>query len=152
MLAIIVLIVVLVALTLLVHYETLRVATDALPRSNLAPRGRILALVGLVFCAHVVEIGLYAITYFAIAVASDLGALVVDGRTTSDYADYVYFSFGSYTSLGLGDIVPIGPVRLLAGVETLNGLLLIGWSTSMTYLAMEKFWPLHVRRDRHPHG
>ena len=38
----------------------------------------------------------------------------------------------SFTSLGFGDIVPTGAVRLLAGAECLNGLLLIGWSASYT--------------------
>ena len=32
---------------------------------------------------------------------------------------------------------------MIAGVEALNGLLLIGWSASFTYLAMERYWPLH---------
>lgn len=50
------------------------------------------------------------------------------------------FSAETFTSLGLGDIVPTGPLRFLAGVEALNGLLLIGWSASYTYLAMERFW------------
>jgi hypothetical protein len=45
-------------------------------------------------------------------------------------------------------VFPLGPVRLLSGVEALNGLMLIGWSASFTYLTMEKFWPLHVGRRR----
>ena len=28
-------------------------------------------------------------------------------------------------------------------ITALNGLLLIGWSASFTYLVMEQFWPLH---------
>ena len=31
-------------------------------------------------------------------------------------------------------------MRLLTGIEALNGLVLIGWSASFTYLAMEEFW------------
>ncbi|MFD2270083.1 hypothetical protein ACFS07_00430 [Undibacterium arcticum] len=31
-------------------------------------------------------------------------------------------------------------MRLLAGMEGLNGLLLIGWSASYIYIAMERFW------------
>jgi len=31
-------------------------------------------------------------------------------------------------------------LRHLAGVETLNGLPLIGWSASCTCIAMERFW------------
>jgi hypothetical protein len=49
----------------------------------------------------------------------------------------------TYTSLGFGDHIPISHARLIAGVEALNGLLLIGWSASFTYLVMERYWPLH---------
>ena len=34
------------------------------------------------------------------------------------------------------DIYPIGDIRLLASIEALNGLLLVAWSGSFTYLAM----------------
>jgi len=37
-------------------------------------------------------------------------------------------------------VVPTGDLRLVAGVEALNGLLLIGWSASYTFIAMERFW------------
>lgn len=39
--------------------------------------------------------------------------------------------------------MPTSHTRMIAGVEALNGLLLIGWSASFTYLAMERYWPLH---------
>jgi len=55
-------------------------------------------------------------------------------------ANSLYFSAETYTSLGFGDLIPIGPLRLLAGAEALNGLVLIGWSASFTYIAMERFW------------
>jgi hypothetical protein len=42
--------------------------------------------------------------------------------------------------LGYGDVVPHGPLRLLAGVEALTGLLMIGWSASFTYVSMARFW------------
>jgi hypothetical protein len=59
------------------------------------------------------------------------------------FQDCLYFSVVTYTSLGFGDHVPVSHARLIAGVEALNGLLLIGWSASFTYLAMERYWPLH---------
>jgi hypothetical protein len=52
----------------------------------------------------------------------------------------MYFSAETYTSVGYGDVVPVGHVRLLAGIEALNGLVLIGWTASYTYIAMERFW------------
>jgi len=57
-----------------------------------------------------------------------------------NWATALYFSAETYTSLGYGDVVPTGPLRTLAGVEALNGLLLIGWSASFTYVAMQRFW------------
>jgi hypothetical protein len=37
----------------------------------------------------------------------------------------------------------VGDLRLIASLEVLNGLLLIGWSTSFTYLSMLRYWKLH---------
>jgi len=54
--------------------------------------------------------------------------------------DAVYFSSMTYSTVGFGDVVPVGPIRLVAGTEGLIGLLLIGWSASFTYLEMERFW------------
>ena len=68
----------------------------------------------------------------------DVGSLA--GPAGFSLINCLYFSAETYTSLGFGDLTPVGPVRLLAGVEALNGLLLIGWSASFLYLAMERFW------------
>ena len=50
------------------------------------------------------------------------------------------FSLVTYTSLAYGDIAPLGPARLLAGIEALIGLGLIAWSASFTYLEMQRHW------------
>ena len=57
------------------------------------------------------------------------------------FLDYLYFSSVTYTSLGLGDVFPVGHLRFLTGVEALNGLVLIAWTGAFTYLAMGKMWP-----------
>jgi hypothetical protein len=66
---------------------------------------------------------------------------------TGAFPEYIYFSTVSYTSLGLGDLYPTGALRLLTGVEALQGLAMIAWTGSFTYLAMEKFWILHGARE-----
>jgi len=70
-----------------------------------------------------------------------VGNLRSDGPTTA-LMDCIYFSAETYTSLGFGDVTPVGHMRLLVGVEALNGLLLVAWSASYTYLSMERFWSL----------
>ena len=60
--------------------------------------------------------------------------------------DYFYYSAVMYTSLGLGDVFPTGHLRFMSGIEALNGLMMIGWSTSFTFLAMRNYWPLETVR------
>jgi hypothetical protein len=43
----------------------------------------------------------------------------------------VYFSLVSYTTLGLGDLVPVKEWRLLAGMEAANGFLNFGLLTAL---------------------
>lgn len=78
-----------------------------------------------------------------------LGSLA--GHEINNMMHYVYFSAETYSSLGIGDLYPEGNLRFIAGVEVLNGLVLIGWSASFTYLAMEKFWDMHERKKK-PEG
>jgi hypothetical protein len=52
-----------------------------------------------------------------------------------------------YTTLGIGDLYPTGALRILSGVEALNGLVMVGWTASLTYLYMEKFWKLRGHAD-----
>ena len=128
----------LVAATVIVHYEFLRLASAMTGRLSIPGRTQILVIIAVVFVAHLVEVGLYTATYFACQNWWGLGG--IHGDTEGGIVDYFYFSITTFTTLGFGDVQPRGPVRLIAGVESLNGLVLIGWSASFTYLSMERFW------------
>jgi hypothetical protein len=118
----------LVVVATAIHYEVLRGLSAGLPALRIPSRGKLLVVIFATFLAHAVEILLYALATYAL-----------DPRHFP-FNTALYFSAETYTSLGYGDIVPTGDLRLLAGVEALNGLLLIGWSASYTYIAMERFW------------
>lgn len=135
----------LVFATVLIHYETLRGLSNWLPRLRIAPRQRILVVICAVFLAHTAEVWLHALAFYFSAGSMGIGTF--GGQFTHGFHDCLYFSTVTYTSLGLGDIYPLGGLRLVSGVEALTGLLMIGWSASFTYLTMEKFWVLHGRRD-----
>lgn len=45
-----------------------------------------------------------------------------------------YFSLGSYTTIGYGDVVLPAKWRMLGGVEGINGVLLCGMSTAFLFL------------------
>jgi hypothetical protein len=133
-----------VIITTIMFYEVLRISWAILPRLEMAPRKRIIVVMLSIFFGHTIAVWMYGISYWFIANFSDFGNIVgeVDGTVFS----YVYFSAATYSSLGLGDVYPTGGLRLLTGVEVLNGLVLIGWSVSFTYLAMQKFWDLHQKK------
>ncbi len=130
--------VVLLILTTLIHYEMLRALNASLPVFGGPARSKLIFVIFGAFLAHAVEILLYALAIYVLVSYLGLGELGDPARFS--LSKVLYFSAETYTSLGYGDIVPSGDLRLLAGVEALNGLLLIGWSASYTYIAMERFW------------
>lgn len=136
----------LVTITVLVHYESLRLITDrVLPHAHRShPRNEMIAVIFGVFIAHTVEVWIFAGGY-AVLVGLEIGQL--RGHMDGSFLDYLYFSAATYTSLGFGDVYTLGALRLVTGVEALCGLLMIGWSASYTYLSMERLWQRHAEHE-----
>ncbi|SEO26076.1 Ion channel [Nitrosospira multiformis] len=86
--------------------------------------------------AHFLEVGVLPLPYMF--VEHEMGFGRIAGITTGDIFDY---SSISYTTVGFGDLVPVGAIRMLSAAEGLAGLSLITWSASFTFLAMQRFWP-----------
>ena len=128
----------LVAVTTVLHYEVLGGLNTMLPSLPIPKRAKILVVIIVAFLAHAAEIAIYGAALHVLV--THLGAGALHGAVGSSLLNCLYFSAETYTSLGFGDLTPVGPVRLLAGVEALNGLLLIAWSASFTYLSRERFW------------
>ena len=128
----------LISLTTLLHYEVLGGMNGWLPALRIPSRSKLLVVMFTAFTVHILEIGLYGVAVFALIRYATLGGLTGHGGAT--LINCIYFSAETYSTLGLGDLIPTGPIRLLAGTEALNGLLLVGWSASFAYIAMERFW------------
>jgi hypothetical protein len=101
-------------------------------------RLRIVLGVVLALGAHVVQVWLFAISFYLMHHAEGWGYL--KGNFTGSLMYCVYFSFTSYTTLGTGDIAPFGDLRYLTGLESLTGLVLITWTASFLYLEMTRYW------------
>ena len=127
-----------VVICVLVHYESLNFLTTRLRKIQIHPRPRILLLIFAILATHVVEIWIFGGAYFLLITTEGHGALVASHAI--GFLDSVYFSAVCYTTLGLGDVVPVGAVRFITGTEALTGLVLITWSASFTYVEMERFW------------
>ena len=131
--------------TISLQYEIKRHIWIVLPRLKRRPRMMINVLVLALLVWHTLSVWMYGLTYWLLD--TQLGVHGLAGQHENNFISYVYFSASTYSSLGFGDIYPVGPLRMLTAVEVLNGLLMIGLSVTLTFLAMERFWgTLHAMR------
>jgi hypothetical protein len=128
----------LVAAAVVIHYEMLRLLSIVIPKLQIKHRLRVVIGVYGTICAHIVEVWLFGIAFYLMNNAGLFGSLI--GNFDGSLLDSVYFSFTNYTTLGYGDIEPLGAMRFLAGLEAITGLSLITWSASFMFMEMTKFW------------
>ena len=127
-----------VAVTVVIHYEMLHQFSRMMPRMYLPHRMRIVFGVFGALTAHALEVWIFALSFYWMHHADDWGHL--QGNFEGTLLDCVYYSFTTYTTLGTGDIEPIGDLRYLTGLESLSGLVLITWTASFLYLEMTRYW------------
>jgi len=131
--------VLLVAFSTYLHYEVLSRLNERLPRVAFIPRrAKVPAAVLGAMLSHALQVSAFAGAYFLLR--DRLGEGAFGGQFRDSFASFWYFSIETYTSLGLGDIFPLGPLRMLTGIEALTGLLMISWTASFTYLEMSRYW------------
>lgn len=127
-----------IGVCVLFHFQVLLLLTTVLDKSNSIPRSRIIIGILGILAAHLVEIWIFTLGYLVLddMVGKDLFV----GDMTQGLIDIAYFSAVTFTTVGYGDISPLGPARFMAAMQSLTGLVLIAWSASFTYVEMGKFW------------
>jgi Ion channel len=128
-----------VGFAVLVHYEGLSLLSRWLARRHESHRRR-KVLYGIfgVLALHVAEIWIFGVAIWGLLMFPNTG--MVAGAHPLSLLDAVYMSAVTYTTVGFGDLAPIGPIRFLAGTAALTGFVLITWSASFTYLEMTRDW------------
>ena len=133
---------ILVSICVVVHTVGLVVMADWLVRhpvrvatqSSVMRSSRLLiSIFALITLLHLVETFIWAAFY-------DLWGLF------SDFETSVYFSLGSYTSIGYGDVLLPAKWRLLGGIEGINGVLLCGLSGAFLFTVVIKMFDDRIRR------
>jgi len=127
-----------VVVAVLVHYEGLIYIARAVMGYHGKHRVRVLYAISFTILLHVVEIWLFGLMMWALLQWPACGAIA--GADDSLLLDLIYLSAMSYTTVGFGDVSPVGPIRFLCATEAISGFVLIAWSASFTYLEMERFW------------
>jgi len=127
-----------IAAAVAIHYEMLNWLSIRVPNMTIRNRARVVvALLGAIF-AHIVEIWMFAFAYYFTINTEKMGSF--EGNFDGNLYDCFYFSITTYTTVGYGDIAPLGEVRFLAGLEALTGLVLITWTAPFLFVEMQKFW------------
>lgn len=129
-----------ISLAVILHFEMLSQLSRLMPRLSLRYRFRIVIGIFGALIAHIIEVWMFAIVYYLMIQTDRFGSLA--GDQSVGLLDCAYFSFITYTTLGYGDIAPLGHLRFLAGLEALTGLVLITWTASFMYFEMQKYWTI----------
>lgn len=129
--------VVLTVIAVALHYEALRLISSLHPR-RWSSKVNIGAMIVLIIAAHCVEAMVFGFGYWVGTNVFMIGSL--KGMPDHGTAAFIYFSLETFTTQSIGDIFPVGPLRLVAAVQPVVGLMLIGWSTSFTFLQMRLDW------------
>jgi hypothetical protein len=112
------------SLTVLIHYVAMNwVYSDfrgfwVNKKSHRSRRLVMVGIVGIMMAAHFVEVWIWALFYFLRGVIPTMTAAV-------------YFSIACYSSLGESGVHLPVHWQGLGGFETMNAILLFGWSTAM---------------------
>jgi hypothetical protein len=85
---------------------------------------------------HVIEVVVWAVAYL----------LLVPITSLDTFEKATYFSVVTFTTLGYGDItLPEHEWRMLSGIEALNGILLVGWTTAFLFAVVQRSWSESAR-------
>jgi hypothetical protein len=133
----------LVIVCVLLHYEGLRILSDALPAPKALHRRRVVSIILCLMLIHIIEIWVFGGAYYLLMSYDGFGELMHANEMM--LFDCIYYSASVFTTLGFGDITPLGPIRTMTGTEAVLGLTLITWSASYTFLEMLKTWSTDER-------
>jgi hypothetical protein len=84
---------------------------------------------------HVAETGVWALFYYTQGLFED-------------FETALYFSLGSYTTIGYGDVVLPEKWRLLGGIEGVSGVLLCGLSTAFIFAIVNGLFQIRLQASR----
>jgi voltage-gated potassium channel len=137
--------VVLVAITVVIHaygthhwmrymgYRFIGADGDFKPRKVLQA---IISTAVTLLMLHLVEVIIWAVAYRALNPISSLDT----------FEKAMYFSVVTFTTLGYGDItLPEHEWRIMSGIEALNGIVLVGWTTAFLFAVVQRSWSSTTR-------
>jgi Ion channel len=120
-------------LNIAIHATVMTVVINAVHAVNTRHTSRpqvrltavMIAAVTILMAAHTCEVLVWATAY-----------LILEASAVQ--ANFMYFAFVNYTTLGYGDITPAQQWLLLGPITAMNGVLMFGWSTAVIFEILRK--------------
>ncbi|MBS0631312.1 MAG: potassium transporter Kef [Verrucomicrobia bacterium] len=128
----------LVITTVLTHFRVINALMPWLLRRPPKAHSNLLIIVFGMILAHLLEILIYSAGYYVGENTLHLGGF--SGVRSFVPIDYFTLSAETFTTAGIGDVYATGSLRIVAGIEAINGLILIAWSGSCTYFVADRLW------------
>ncbi|MBB1453432.1 two pore domain potassium channel family protein [Pseudoalteromonas sp. SG43-1] len=97
----------------------------------------------LIFTAFVLSFG---VIYWLLGCIDGHG--VYSGKTKAGFFDSIYFSVVSITTLGYGDFTPSGVARVFASLESIFGLIFVGFGISQVLSVKQDLVVEYIVNDR----
>jgi voltage-gated potassium channel Kch len=87
-------------------------------------------------------LGLFVLWMFLGTVSASIAWAILYTQlgAISSFEESIYFSLVTMATLGYGDVVLAQPWRLLSGIQGANGSFLFGWSTALTFYAVQRIF------------
>ena len=98
---------VLVLGTIILHFTALRILALRMNDEVRVFKRPLVAVLLVLFATHLVEVLLYALGFLALEVLGVGHLATIDAAVAVPFDDFFYFSIACYTTLGIGDIVPL---------------------------------------------
>lgn len=77
---------------------------------------------------HLIQAAIWALVYMLLPAITEF----------ESFEKSMYFSLVTFTTLGYGEITIASANRILAGLEAINGITLIGWSTAFMFAIFQE--------------
>jgi len=128
------------ALCVIIHCHGLRLAGYIMHKLRFRAHNIIAIGTSIILIVHILEICVFASGYLLADDFSSNCHLSSGGELLSpDWRTAVYFSFVTFATTGYGDYVPMGEYRVIATMESLLGIVMVGWSASFLFLQMNRY-------------
>lgn len=83
---------------------------------------------------HLIQSSLWALTYLLLPEITEFETI----------EKAIYFSLVTFSTLGYGEITIASDSRILAGLEAINGIILIGWSTAFMFSVFQEIMKRNI--------